>query len=393
MAFIRTPGGLHISLNGKIQTLAKTDSIYGAVVAALARGAADDEILKILSAELIRLEKATQVAPDIVLKDGDLLYKGEAIAGTLGTRMQEMLNEGFSLKPMSAMLANLMLNPSNKVVTRLYEFLEKGKNPLTEDGHFLAYKAVRPDFKDIHSAKFDNSVGQVLSMPRNRVDERDEVTCSDGFHVCSFEYLPHFSHAGGHVMICKVSPADVVSIPTDYGNTKMRVCRYEVVGEYEGYYTERTDVLASTTVVADSDAPFLLEISYSEEGDWFPHGAYPRLVEAAHELEDLLDDTSIFSARLTNVETGSLIQEKLNEGYKDEVDDPSDARADEYTLVGFLNDGSSQRLTGALGEFAISDGETYKDVPSAVTAAWERVGEFVRIQVLDQDGNVEVTIS
>ena len=36
-------------------------------------------------------------------------------------------------------------------------------------------------------------------------------------------------------MLVKVDPADVVSIPVDYNNTKMRCCRYEVIGEYENY--------------------------------------------------------------------------------------------------------------------------------------------------------------
>jgi hypothetical protein len=32
-------------------------------------------------------------------------------------------------------------------------------------------------------------------------------------------------------MILKISPADVVSIPTDYNNSKGRTCKYEVIGE------------------------------------------------------------------------------------------------------------------------------------------------------------------
>ena len=32
-------------------------------------------------------------------------------------------------------------------------------------------------------------------------------------------------------MIVKINPRDVVSIPTDYNNSKGRACRYEVIGE------------------------------------------------------------------------------------------------------------------------------------------------------------------
>ena len=33
-------------------------------------------------------------------------------------------------------------------------------------------------------------------------------------------------------MIVKINPADVVSIPKDYNNTKGRACKYEVIAEY-----------------------------------------------------------------------------------------------------------------------------------------------------------------
>jgi hypothetical protein len=32
-------------------------------------------------------------------------------------------------------------------------------------------------------------------------------------------------------MIVAVDPKDVVAVPTDYDNAKMRVCRYTIVGE------------------------------------------------------------------------------------------------------------------------------------------------------------------
>jgi hypothetical protein len=41
--------------------------------------------------------------------------------------------------------------------------------------------------------------------------------------------LNHFG--GDRIMIVKINPADVVSIPSDYNDTKGRACRYEVIGE------------------------------------------------------------------------------------------------------------------------------------------------------------------
>jgi len=136
---------------------------------------------------------------------------------------------------MKRFLRNLEQNPSRTAVQELYDFLESGQMPITDDGCFLAYKKVRRDYTDIFTGKFDNSVGAKPEMPRNRVDDNRENTCSRGLHFCSLAYLPHFgAGTGNRVMIVKVNPADVVSIPKDYNFTKGRACTYEVVDEHTG---------------------------------------------------------------------------------------------------------------------------------------------------------------
>jgi hypothetical protein len=78
----------------------------------------------------------------------------------------------------------------------------------------------------------DNSVGKIVEMERNEVDDNKDQTCSTGLHFCSQDYLPHFGNGyDSRVVILKINPADVVSIPSDYNNAKGRACRYEVVGE------------------------------------------------------------------------------------------------------------------------------------------------------------------
>ena len=117
--------------------------------------------------------------------------------------------------------------------------------PITEDGHFLAYKKVRDDYKDVHSGTFDNSVGQVVSMVRNKVDENKDNTCSSGLHFCSFDYLKSFG--GTRIMILKINPADVVSIPSDHFQQKGRTCRYEVIGEVP-VEEDRVNILSKQAV-------------------------------------------------------------------------------------------------------------------------------------------------
>lgn len=166
--------------------------------------------------------------------DGDkVLWKGRPFHNALATRMIEMYQDGFPIDPMIRLMENLMENPSKRSVDQFYGFLEKNKLPITEDGHFLAFKKVRDDYLDIHSASIDNSIGQVVEMDRNLVDDNPDSHCSTGLHFCSESYLPHF---GGNspVMILKINPADVVSIPNDYNGAKGRCSKYVVVDEVKG---------------------------------------------------------------------------------------------------------------------------------------------------------------
>lgn len=147
------------------------------------------------------------------------------------TKLLELVDQKVDIEPLKHFIVKVRQNPSEAVRARLYEFLEYGKMPLTEDGSFLAYKVVRGNYFDKHSGKFDNSIGKVVEMPREQVDDNDNRTCSTGLHACSQEYIQHFRSGGDRLVVVKIDPADVVSIPVDYNNTKMRTAKYKVIGE------------------------------------------------------------------------------------------------------------------------------------------------------------------
>ncbi len=339
--FILTQEGVSFVVKHRPVSLSTQDPKFPAILDALKGGADEASLDALLTAEARRLEAAAQALAEeataitekvsISVCGGIVLYNGKPAHPTITARMLTQLEQGFDLKPMARFLEKLMQNPSYRVVEHLYGFLEYGKNAITEDGDFLAYKAIRADWRDIHSGTMDNSIGQVVSVPRNSVDEDPNRTCSYGLHVCSFEYLPNFAHADGHVVVCKVSPADVVAIPSDYNNTKMRVCRYEVVGEYEGYYDERRDRYGTLSVASGTDDPqdfpFAVEVADPADGASFElHSRYEMLSEAAGEAEALVEDADYAGARVrvVNVTTGAVLMDRRNVFADDESDDSDD---------------------------------------------------------------------
>jgi hypothetical protein len=208
-------------------TISKTHITYNRVLEAI-KASDWDTVLDCIEPKKVVLNYGQG---NIEVQGETLFWKGAELHSALSTRMIQMLQDGFPIEPLVAFMENLMQNPSKRAVTELYSFLEKNSLPITPDGHFLAYKKVRKDFLDIHSGTMDNSVGNVLEMERNMVDDDQNRTCSTGLHFCSMEYLNHFGGSDSRTVIVKINPADVVSIPNDYNYTKGRTCRYEVIGE------------------------------------------------------------------------------------------------------------------------------------------------------------------
>jgi len=190
---------------------------------------------------------------EVNAEQGTVAYNGEELHSSLTDRILGLMSEGFTIEPLTKFLDNLMENTSKRAVDELYGFLEYGKMPITEDGHFLAYKRVRADYRSVHDGKTDNSIGNIVEMPRNKVDENKDETCSHGLHFCSHGYLSQFS--GDRVVVLKINPRDVVAIPSDYNNTKGRACRYEVVGELSPAEVEKAlfSGLWKSTVITDYD--------------------------------------------------------------------------------------------------------------------------------------------
>ena len=170
---------------------------------------------------------------EIEVKDGAVFYQGEAIHNLVVDKVLDFMRKNLPYQPLVKFLANMMDNPSHRAIDELYSFLEHKNMPITPEGNFLAYKGVTDDFKDFHTRKFSNKVGDVLEMRRNGVCDDANRGCSSGFHAGSYEYAKGYASNGGNLMIVEINPADVVSVPYDCSCQKLRTSKYKVVGHYE----------------------------------------------------------------------------------------------------------------------------------------------------------------
>jgi hypothetical protein len=226
-SYILTANTLTVMHNGQVQTCSASHRLWDGIKTALKNDDFDTALDMMKPVNAIRSFSAG--AKGIEVTDSAVLYNGEPLAGPLVDRIFSLREEGFTIEPLVKFCENLMQNPSYRSREQLYTFLEHNNMPITPDGCFMAYKRVNDDFTDVHSGTLVNFPGAVLEMSRFNVDDDPNRTCSAGLHVCSREYLKAFQ--GSRLVACKVNPADVVAVPTDYNFTKMRVCKYEVVEE------------------------------------------------------------------------------------------------------------------------------------------------------------------
>lgn len=180
--------------------------------------------------EEVAKRKAGPLVGTAEVRDGVVFVNQVPVHNVVTERIIGLSSAGFPVEPVLRFLELLLQNPSSKAQEELYDFLANRNLPLTEDGHFLGYKRVREDFKDIYSGRIDNSIGRIVEVPRDAVDPNRANECSHGLHVGALDYVRGYG-SGGHVLVVKVSPQDCVSVPRDHHHMKLRTCRYEVLYE------------------------------------------------------------------------------------------------------------------------------------------------------------------
>jgi hypothetical protein len=232
--FIPGSGTATVVIDGGAHSIDQTHLHYEQIKNLLIRHTKEPDNHAQIEADLSKLidipkSITKQTHGKITVEHDTIIYDGKPLHNSLTARILAILREGFDINNLLLFLEQLMQNPSYRSIQELYDFLEHKGLPITSDGHFLAYKAVRADFKDKYSGTFDNTVGKIVEITRGEVDDDRSHECSNGLHVGAIDYVSGYRKDDDVIVIVKVNPKDAVSVPRDHNATKLRVCRYEVV--------------------------------------------------------------------------------------------------------------------------------------------------------------------
>jgi hypothetical protein len=279
------------------------------------RAAIEEEILTITApGRKIENKSDGRFEMDLV---GNMYLKGTKtpISEFLAQKLLEYIDAGISVEGLVKFWQRLLLNPDPAVQSQLYSFLEHNGHPITPGGYFLAYKSVnvkkrydKDTGEEIRDVQYDEDtgeeiektltqdmvfapihkgphgmkikVGEPVTMPREECDSDPNVTCSAGLHVGNMDYVGTFGGSCSVVLEVLISPTDVVAVPTDYNNTKMRTCKYFPIaisnGENENIFLESDydehqkgylEEEVSKRKEASQEAIAIIEEAIQERGD------------------------------------------------------------------------------------------------------------------------------
>lgn len=248
-SLISGPDGAVLTVSGDVSASITSDaSTYADAVAYLSSERPEDldpDIVRSLVDPRTAVESyITRVSDRVSFRGGELLFDGDAVNNSLASTIIRLAAEDESGDPTKLIkfLENLMNNPSEHSREQLYDWIAPRNITITNDGHFLAYKGLREDFTSINAGPgivnnvsytdhthLDNSPGNIVEFSRSRVVANSAIGCAVGLHAGTHSYASSF--AQGKLVLVKINPRDVVSVPTDCDAQKLRVCRYEVLEE------------------------------------------------------------------------------------------------------------------------------------------------------------------
>lgn len=237
--------------------------------------AGDESVVALFDISNTVQERFRRLSERVSISNGKIYFDGEEVDNSLTQQVVRFINDGVEdFEPLILFFEKVQTNPNPHSREQLYRWLQDRDFTINQDGNILAYKGVNKigdgenvEYKsisrgraivngEVHNGAIPNPIGAVIEMPRSDVQHDPSVGCHTGLHAGTWNYASGF--AQGAVLTVEINPRDVVSVPTDCEDQKMRVCRYTVV--------EVVDQQIPTALHGAVDTPALDDYDDEEAG-------------------------------------------------------------------------------------------------------------------------------
>lgn len=229
------------------------------------------------------------VGDRVSIRNGVVYLDGDPYDGDIADTILTFYEADEEFEPLVLFMEKLLMNPNEHSRAHAYRWLANKSFALDSSGNVLAYKSVvkQPDGsylshssgnaivddEEHRSGPVPQRLGSVVALPRSEVTFDPSIGCSYGLHAGTWEYASNFMWGGSTVLLVRIHPRDIVSVPTDARDQKMRVSKYrilnEVEREVEGYTlgTAETDDFDEEDWESweEDEIPFYWEEDWEEE--------------------------------------------------------------------------------------------------------------------------------
>lgn len=271
--YLQTPNGISLYIRGEQHVVSADHDRFEDIMVAVKEQRWQDALSLI---DATRRLREILEAEEVTVEGAILYYEDRPFPISLSQKALRLSEVGDgSLQPLIRFAKKVRMNPSYVAQEETILFMEANGMLLHEDGDIIAFKGTTDDFMSIHSnpvtgEKVNWAPGEIVTEPRNEVDDNRQNTCSRGLHFASKGFADGW---GQRTVVLKINPRDVVSIPYDYNNQKGRCCRAVSLRELEDredlesmeFYTNEFFAIPKDQFVDFPDED--LEDDYADEWD------------------------------------------------------------------------------------------------------------------------------
>jgi hypothetical protein len=232
---------LTVFVGGEMYVATDTHPNFKAILLKVAEE--DESVVDLFDVSKTAAKRFDRLSERVTVSNGRVYFDGEEVDNALTNQVLRFIDGGIEdFNPLVKFFEKVMTNPNEHSREQLYRWLARYDFAITDEGDFIAYKGVQVVDKDHkyesisqgraisngveYNGAIPNPLGAVVEMPRGDVQFDPSVGCHTGLHAGTWGYASNF--AQGAVLTVVINPRDVVSVPTDCQDQKLRVCRYTV---------------------------------------------------------------------------------------------------------------------------------------------------------------------
>lgn len=201
----------------------------------------DESVVDLFDVAQAVASKFERLSERVTVANGRVYFDGDEVNDSISKQIVRFMDEGADFMPLVRFLEKVQQNPQEHSRENLYRWLDAADFTIAHNGDIIGYKGIGltadGGYASIHSGRaivdgevvtgrIPNKPGSIIEMPRSEVTHDPAIGCHYGLHVGTWDYAHSFGNGG--VLEVRVNPRDVVSVPTDSGDAKLRTCRYEV---------------------------------------------------------------------------------------------------------------------------------------------------------------------